>query len=627
MATIYANDLVVEPDIASGGTRLYANDLVVTPAVTSAARLYGNDVVVAPALPAGSRLFANDLTVLGRNTLPLFRRDAGTLVPVDIWRRDSTALRIMSLYRRVNGQLVPVAPPAGSLLPATTVSATIRNAEILITWTGVSAATGYLVGRTGVGSNGVGPTETTEAAGARSKLFANLTNGVAYTFSVQPLPGGPVSQITATPSQAALGGVVKPLIGTAGGNVGGKFTTLNNQIGPMLTRRSYDSASSIGHASSVPTSWSGAEGATADTNAGRVVYWSFKPPIPQFMDVGTGYQARFSAFLDTIPANQKVGIIAHHEPENNMAALGGVAAWGALQNKIADLVHAKNRPNLTFGPCFMGPWTWDTRSSYYTQWNSQWEVVMDWSKFDFIGIDPYSSTPPGSGTPLERLLTVNNSGSGSGGSAPSMFGYLSKFDIPIVIAEWGRYHKEDPVPSTGRTPIPEAEVATWITDAYAWFKRWNASHPPRVESGKERGPFIKSALWYDYSILVPPADTPLTGIEITAYGQIVADSKLPSGIAPTASFSGTPVSGAAPLTVQFTDASAGNPTSFLWQFGDGTTSTLRNPIKTFTTDSTVTLTAANSYGSSVQTRVNYITVTAPETSFGTGTYGSGVYGS
>ena len=38
--------------------------------------------------------------------------------------------------------------------------------------------------------------------------------------------------------------------------------------------------------------------------------------------------------------------------------------------------------------------------------------------------------------------------------------------------------------------------------------------------------------------------------------------------APTAAFSGTPTSGAAPLTVSFTDLSAGSPTGWAWFFGD-----------------------------------------------------------
>ena len=47
-----------------------------------------------------------------------------------------------------------------------------------------------------------------------------------------------------------------------------------------------------------------------------------------------------------------------------------------------------------------------------------------------------------------------------------------------------------------------------------------------------------------------------------------ADSTPP--VAPVADFSGTPRSGTMPLLVHFSDASSGAPTSWLWNFGDGT---------------------------------------------------------
>ena len=79
---------------------------------------------------------------------------------------------------------------------------------------------------------------------------------------------------------------------------------------------------------------------------------------------------------------------------------------------------------------------------------------------------------------------------------------------------------------------------------------------------------------------------------------------------PAAEFSGSPTSGTAPLTVDFTDQSTGNPTSWSWDFGDGGTSTQQNPSHTYNDVGTytVTLTATNSCGSDVNTKVDYITV-------------------
>jgi PKD repeat protein len=64
----------------------------------------------------------------------------------------------------------------------------------------------------------------------------------------------------------------------------------------------------------------------------------------------------------------------------------------------------------------------------------------------------------------------------------------------------------------------------------------------------------------------------------------------------------------APLTVRFTDMSLGSPISWLWDFGDGATSTEQNPIHTYNEVGwyTVSLTATNAYCSDTSTRWDYI---------------------
>ena len=53
--------------------------------------------------------------------------------------------------------------------------------------------------------------------------------------------------------------------------------------------------------------------------------------------------------------------------------------------------------------------------------------------------------------------------------------------------------------------------------------------------------------------------------------------------APQAEFKGDPRAGLVPLTVNFTDESTGEITSWKWIFGDGKTDTTRNPSHTYTT--------------------------------------------
>jgi len=96
-----------------------------------------------------------------------------------------------------------------------------------------------------------------------------------------------------------------------------------------------------------------------------------------------------------------------------------------------------------------------------------------------------------------------------------------------------------------------------------------------------------------------------------AFGQFIGPSvKSPK---PVAAFSASPTSGTKPLVVTFTDKSTNNPTSWKWNFGDGTTSTTHNPIHTYIKagSHTVTLTAINSAGSNTVTKTNYIKVTNP----------------
>lgn len=80
--------------------------------------------------------------------------------------------------------------------------------------------------------------------------------------------------------------------------------------------------------------------------------------------------------------------------------------------------------------------------------------------------------------------------------------------------------------------------------------------------------------------------------------------------APVANFSASPVSGCAPIVVQFTDLSTGNPTSWSWDLGNNTTSTIQNPSTTYITPGvyTITLTVSNANGTDTKTIVNYINV-------------------
>jgi beta propeller repeat protein len=79
---------------------------------------------------------------------------------------------------------------------------------------------------------------------------------------------------------------------------------------------------------------------------------------------------------------------------------------------------------------------------------------------------------------------------------------------------------------------------------------------------------------------------------------------------PVADFTASPTSDIVPAVITFSDRSTGSPASWLWDFGDGGSSVLQNPVHSYSAvgSYTVTMTATNAYGSSVRTRTGYISV-------------------
>ena len=123
----------------------------------------------------------------------------------------------------------------------------------------------------------------------------------------------------------------------------------------------------------------------------------------------------------------------------------------------------------------------------------------------------------------------------------------------------------------------------------------------------------------NYGVTLIVEDT-ITGCIDSAQGNVTVSI-------PTADFTGAPLFGCGPLTVNFTDASTGNPsaiTGWNWDFGDGNTSTAQNPTYTYNTPGvyTVTLTVTDANGcTDTRTRTNYVQVIGPDVNFGADTLG------
>ena len=106
------------------------------------------------------------------------------------------------------------------------------------------------------------------------------------------------------------------------------------------------------------------------------------------------------------------------------------------------------------------------------------------------------------------------------------------------------------------------------------------------------------------------------GISILAalFAVALTGCPLPAPTGPSAAFSATPVTGTAPLVVQFSDSSSAGSeaiTARSWDFGDGETSTAQSPSHTYAAAGTYTvaLTVTTSVSSDTETKADLIVVT------------------
>jgi hypothetical protein len=278
-----------------------------------------------------------------------------------------------------------------------------------------------------------------------------------------------------------------PVMGAATADLA-SFEKLVKRVGPLKSRRSYDGA--------LPASFATSQ-AASDVAAGRISYWSVRPNARTF-PTDKAAQAKMSAFLNTIPKGHKTVVIVLHEPEDEVRRGDfTLAQWGATNNKVSQILKSKKRPELRFGISLLGPWDFDSRSPYYRY---KWESVLDFSRIDVVGIDPYRFRS-GSGS-LERILTKSNSGNGNTPN-PSAMVRLTAWGKPIALTEWGIVRRDR---FTG-TPISDATRAAWIRAGYAWMKAWNTKHRIKIEAA-------------NYFHVHPVAGSYLTGAALTAFDEI-----------------------------------------------------------------------------------------------------------
>ncbi len=136
------------------------------------------------------------------------------------------------------------------------------------------------------------------------------------------------------------------------------------------------------------------------------------------------------------------------------------------------------------------------------------------------------------------------------------------------------------------------------------------------------GPTIASPVIGSYTGTTIPADILSSGSSITirqytdpgvvASGFTIQWTCINPNSPPVANFKAD-VTQSCSGSIKFTDLSTGGPSSWLWNFGDGTTSTAHHPNHSYIASGTytVSLVATNAFGNNTMTKANYIVVSKP----------------
>ena len=247
------------------------------------------------------------------------------------------------------------------------------------------------------------------------------------------------------------------------------------------------------------------------------------------------------------------------------------------------------------------------------------------------GPSPTPTSSPPSGPVSERFLASGDAYVWSG-NATRNYGLNStlrvrtegsdvyrvylRFDVQgvtgTITAARVRLYVTDPSPIGGTI----SRTSSWSESAVTW-----ASAPP-VGTALDSEAAVAAGQWieldvsavvtadgvYDFALTSTSTNSAIYSSREGAYPPelIVTRTGGDPVLVPDASFTATPLSGSAPLAVDFTDTSTGAPSAWAWDFdADGVTdSTVERPIHIYRTPGTysVRLTVSNPAGTDSQTR-------------------------
>ena len=276
--------------------------------------------------------------------------------------------------------------------------------------------------------------------------------------------------------------------------------------------------------------------------------------------------------------------------------VGGEPAWDNIDNSVASIVN--ELPGGING--FSANTGASVSASLADSWNEQ---TINGALATDYHIAYHNPNVVNQATASLYTVVAN-------GSAPVLSGTFTLSTSGALT-----FHVGSPSPTAGFTGTPTtgyAPLPVVFTDASSgnitnWIWTFGDGHSVTNTTSSNVTHTYTAAGNYTVALTVSGPG----GANTDAKSSYVVVSTAPA--APTAGFTGTPTSGNAPLPVAFTDASSGDITNWVWNFGDGhsvTTSTSGNVANTYVAagNYTVTLIVSGPGGASTNAQSNYVTV-------------------
>jgi PKD repeat protein len=159
-------------------------------------------------------------------------------------------------------------------------------------------------------------------------------------------------------------------------------------------------------------------------------------------------------------------------------------------------------------------------------------------------------------------------------------------------------------PTAGFAPLFVQFNDTSVTNITSWS--WDLDTSSHINASAQN-PSFTYTLPGSYNVSLTVTNSSGTATTLKSNFIVVTNK-------PVANFTGTPLTGLIPLTVNFTDLSSADSTSWHWDFGDGSNSTVQNPSHVYTLPGSynVSLVTDNAGGNSDPlVKFAYVTVASP----------------